>query len=146
MFKTFVKDSYGIRTPDGRGFIKSEEAWHNFKGSGAYDVLFLSFFEDVTVMTEFVNGILPAAMVNDVNKEIAERVETPNGFRAGAETLPKSRRDQLAADTERLRGDADAQNDIPVYQAPAMTASDAAELAELRRRLAGQQDIAPDPQ
>lgn len=93
VLKTFVKDSYGVRTPDGRGFIKSEEAWNNFQGSGAYDVLFLEFFSDTQNATDFVNGIMPQALV-----EQARKSATTNGFRPGAETLPKSRRDALNAE------------------------------------------------
>lgn len=118
VLKTFVKDSYGVRTPDGRGFIKSEEAWNNFQGSGAYDVLFLEFFSDTNNATDFVNGIMPQGLV-----EKAAEAQT-NGFRPGTETLPKSRRDALNAEHV-------------ASTEPVMTASDAEELAALRAMRAG---------
>ena len=92
-FKYFIKASYGVRSPDGRQFVKSEENWAAFQGCGAYDALFLLFFDDADIAAAFINGIMPADLVAE-----AQTVPTTNGFRPGAETLPQSRRDALAAE------------------------------------------------
>lgn len=91
VFNTLLKASYGVRSEDGRSFIKTEEAWQIFKGSSAFDVLFMSFFENGTVAADFMNGIVPAELA-----EQAGSISTQDGFRPGSETLPKSRREALA--------------------------------------------------
>lgn len=57
---SFVKGAYGVRSDDGAEFIKTEIAWDRFRGSGAWDSLFLQMVKDPDFMVNFIRGILPA--------------------------------------------------------------------------------------
>ena len=91
LFKNIVKDSYGIRTQDGKSFIKTEAAYQNFAGTLAYDKFFVELVTQPDIAADFIKGLLPANLV----AASAEAQATP-GFRPGSETLPQSRRDALA--------------------------------------------------
>lgn len=91
--KEVISLSYGIRSADGKSFLKTEEALVNFQGSNAYGELFLEIFGTDGAADAFIKGILPGDLAAKV-----EAQQTTPGFRPGAETLPKSRREQLEAE------------------------------------------------
>jgi len=59
LFKEFVLRAYGIKSEDGKRFIKSEEISRNFSQTDAFNVLFLELLSTTDTMTAFVNGIIP---------------------------------------------------------------------------------------
>lgn len=59
-FEQFVADSYGVRSDDGRRFIKNAQVLEEFRSSGAYDVFFLKLVTDADFGAKFINGLLPA--------------------------------------------------------------------------------------
>lgn len=61
IFKELVLKAYGIKSPDGKRFIKSEEISTEFSQTEAYSQLFMQLATDADVAAEFVNGIVPAA-------------------------------------------------------------------------------------
>lgn len=61
-FRDLIEMSYGVRTPDGRGFKKSKEAFEDFKATPAYDILFMSLARDDNAAAEFINGIIPKSI------------------------------------------------------------------------------------
>lgn len=58
-FKKIIVKSYGIKSPDGKRFIKNEEVLNAFVESEAYSELFVELATNAKVATEFINGILP---------------------------------------------------------------------------------------
>lgn len=64
--------SYGVKTGDGRNFIKSEEVWNDFYYSNAYDALYQELINDGKAAAEFVKEILPKDMKASVAKAISE--------------------------------------------------------------------------
>lgn len=70
-FKEFISMSYGEKSPDGRRFIKSKELSDAFEQTGAYDQLFLELLTDADAGAEFVNGIFP----KDVAEQVAKMSE-----------------------------------------------------------------------
>ena len=58
-FKEFIMKSYGVKSPDGRRFIKSEELFKEFSETEAYSDLFMELASDGAKAAEFVNGIIP---------------------------------------------------------------------------------------
>lgn len=60
MMKEIILRSYGVRTPDGKGFNKDPELVKNFKYTQAFDELYVELSTDANKAAEFVNGILPA--------------------------------------------------------------------------------------
>lgn len=60
IFKDLVLKAYGIKSPDGKRFIKSEELATEFAQTEAYSQLFMELATDADAASKFVNGIVPA--------------------------------------------------------------------------------------
>lgn len=79
LFDDLIYRSYGVKTPDGKRFIKSKEVKDAFVESEAYEVLFEELCTDADKAAEFVNGILPknlsAKAANIDNKPNVEVVK-----------------------------------------------------------------------
>ena len=58
-FETMIQRSYGVKTPDGRGFVKKSEDLEAFMATEAYSELFMELVTNATAAAEFVNGIMP---------------------------------------------------------------------------------------
>lgn len=67
VFEDLIKKSYGVKTPDGRGFVKRKEDLEAFMATEAYSQLFMELATDADAAQKFVNGIIPA----DLSKQIA---------------------------------------------------------------------------
>lgn len=68
-FEWIIGVSYGVRSEDGRRFIKSDELFNEFKQTMAYDQLFTELLTDADEAVKFVNAVLPAEVVNQVAEE-----------------------------------------------------------------------------
>ena len=69
LFKELLEKSYGVKSPDGRKFIKNAEVLDDFKHTEAYSDLFMELATDADKASKFVNGIFPAALQAEVEKE-----------------------------------------------------------------------------
>lgn len=58
-FKTLILRSYGVKSDDGRRFIKSEELSNGFYQTDAYSELLWNLLGDTNKAVEFFNGIVP---------------------------------------------------------------------------------------
>lgn len=58
-FKEIILKAYGRKTPDGRGFEKSEELSRAFSQTEAYSDLFMLLATNAEEAAKFVNGIVP---------------------------------------------------------------------------------------
>lgn len=59
-----VKNAYGVKSEDGRKFLKDPKLSEEFTHSIAYDELIMEFMSDENAGLEFVNKLIPSA-VND---------------------------------------------------------------------------------
>ena len=59
LFKDLVLRAYGVKSDDGKRFIKSEELRTEFSQTEAYTTLFMELATDAKAASDFVNGILP---------------------------------------------------------------------------------------
>ena len=57
-WKSFILGAYGVKSEDGRRFIKSPELAEAFTQTPAYDQLFLELLSDADFAAEFVNGVM----------------------------------------------------------------------------------------
>lgn len=73
-FKKLILKAYGIKSDDGRRFIKSEEISKEFEQTEAYSILYMELATNDTAAADFVNGIIP----KDVAEEIANQVPQLN--------------------------------------------------------------------
>lgn len=59
ILKTIIFKAYGVKSEDGRRFIKSEELSREFSQTEAYPMLFMKLATDDKYTAEFVKGIMP---------------------------------------------------------------------------------------
>lgn len=67
LFKEIVLSSYGEKSADGRKFVKSEEIRKDFESTEAYSELYMELVSDDKKAAEFINGIMPADLMKNVN-------------------------------------------------------------------------------
>ena len=58
-FKTIIAKSYGIKSEDGKRFIKSKEMTEEFMQTEAYSELFMELATNVDAASSFIQGIIP---------------------------------------------------------------------------------------
>lgn len=71
-FKKIILLSYGVKTPDGKRFIKTDEDRIAFEQTAAYQQLFMDLATDDKLAAEFVNGVIPKDLREEVEKAKAE--------------------------------------------------------------------------
>lgn len=68
IFKDLLLKSYGVKSADGRRFIKNAEVLNEFKETEAYSILFMKYATDADAASKFIKGIVPA----DLSQEATE--------------------------------------------------------------------------
>lgn len=80
VFSEIVEASYGIKSDDGKRFMKIDDYGHkyvnDFKATDAYSRLYMELMTDAKAAAAFINGILP--------KEIREELAKQNTISANA--------------------------------------------------------------
>lgn len=66
MFKRIIILSYGEKSPDGKYFNKSEEISKAFQQTEAYSELFVELASNSEAAAEFVRGIIPSDLQNEL--------------------------------------------------------------------------------
>lgn len=74
---SLVEMSYGIKSPDGRRFIKSKETFEEFKQTEAYSNFILELLTSDEAAIDFVKGILPRDLSAEIDKELAKNNGVP---------------------------------------------------------------------
>lgn len=59
LFKKILLKSYGVKSPDGKRFIKNDEIAAEFSQTQAYSDLFMELATDSEEAARFINGIIP---------------------------------------------------------------------------------------
>ena len=75
LMKWIIQKSYGIKSDDGKRFIKNQEVLDSFMQSEAYSELFMELATDADAAAAFVNGILPKGLAEEAKK--LEVVDAP---------------------------------------------------------------------
>ena len=68
LMKEMIQLSYGIKSDDGKRFIKNKEILDEFMQTEAYSELFMELSLNADKAAEFINGILPAGLAEEVKK------------------------------------------------------------------------------
>ena len=71
IFEELVLKAYGVKSADGREFIKNDEVRNKFVQSQAYSELIMKLAMDANAAGKFVNGLMPADLVAQLQKEQA---------------------------------------------------------------------------
>lgn len=69
MWEDLIRRSFGVKTPDGKGFVKRQEDLDAFVATEAYSELFMELSTDTQAATDFINGIFPADLVKQMNEQ-----------------------------------------------------------------------------
>lgn len=68
LMKDIIQKSYGVKSDDGKRFIKNQEILDEFMQSEAYSELFMELATDANAASDFINGILPKGLVEEAKK------------------------------------------------------------------------------
>ena len=74
MFKGLILDSYGEKSADGIQFEKSDSIRKRFEQSEAYSELFMELATNSESAADFVNGIIPKDLRDQVAKEAKDKM------------------------------------------------------------------------
>ena len=69
IFKDLVLKSYGVKSDDGRRFIKNEKLREEFEQTEAYSILYMELSTNADAAAAFVNGIIPADVAKQLPKD-----------------------------------------------------------------------------
>jgi hypothetical protein len=72
LFKDLILKSYGIKSEDGRRFIKNAQITEEFTQTEAFSELFMSLASSEEEATKFIQGILPQGLVGSVDQSVIE--------------------------------------------------------------------------
>lgn len=73
-FKKIILSAYGVKSPDGKRFMKSQEIRDSFEQTEAYSNLFMELITDGEKCKEFLEGVLPE-VPESAKKEAEQKIE-----------------------------------------------------------------------
>ena len=68
VFKDLILKSYGVKSDDGKRFIKNEKIRDEFSQTEAYSIVFMELATDPAAAAKFIEGIIP----KDAAEELAK--------------------------------------------------------------------------
>lgn len=77
LFKRIVLMAYGVRSEDGKRFIKSEQLREEFSQTAAFDALYMELATSDNAAAEFIIGALPKDMQESAQAEISKAPLAP---------------------------------------------------------------------
>ena len=67
-FKDLLLKSVGVKSADGRRFIKNDDVRADFKETEAYSILFMKYATDAEAASKFINGIVPKDLAQEAQQ------------------------------------------------------------------------------
>ncbi|QPL14701.1 hypothetical protein SEA_SCHWARTZ33_56 [Gordonia phage Schwartz33] len=114
LVKKLMRLSYGVRSEDGKRFIKTPAQWDEFTQTAVYDAFLFSLFAEPTKAIAFMTGILPkdlrAAALEAANKDGNDAVRQAAVMAAQAEQSQKA---EAAEAAKAVPPALSAVNDVP---------------------------------
>lgn len=74
LVKDLILRSYGVKSEDGRRFVKTKELSEEFSQTEAFSELFMEVGTDDVAAVAFVKGILPQGLAAEVDKAAVENL------------------------------------------------------------------------
>lgn len=72
VFKELILKTYGVKSDDGKRFIKSKELTDAFEQTEAYSELYMELATNTESAIAFINGVIPKKLAEEVEKAKAE--------------------------------------------------------------------------
>lgn len=79
IFKKVILKAYGIKSEDGKRFIKSEEISRAFTETQAYSDLFMELASDADKASDFINRIMPRDLIEEARKMNMKSIPNTTG-------------------------------------------------------------------
>jgi len=76
-FKRLILASYGVKSEDGKRFIKTDQLREEFTQTAAYDALFMELATDENAATVFISGIMPKDMQPTIDDTPTKTIVIP---------------------------------------------------------------------
>lgn len=74
IFQDIIDMSYGVKSDDGKRFIKNQEVLDAFKQTEAYSELFVELTGNADAAIEFITGIIPAKIAEQLNQDEIKKI------------------------------------------------------------------------
>ena len=71
-FKKLILLAYGVKSDDGKRFIKNDQVREEFSQTEAFSEIYMELLTDSDAATAFVNGIVPAKFAKALEQKAAE--------------------------------------------------------------------------
>lgn len=68
LFKKIVQMAYGVKSADGRRFMKSDEITRDFVETEAYNIIYTELVMDASKAADFIKGIMPKKIQEKANE------------------------------------------------------------------------------
>lgn len=78
IFKEIIIASYGVKSDDGKRFIKDPETAKYLTQSNAYSELYVSLLSNVDEAIAFITGILPAKISKQIDQKQLDEIKNGN--------------------------------------------------------------------
>lgn len=78
LFEDLICAAYGVKSDDGKHFLKRPEDLELFKSTQAYSDLYVELATDADKASKFVNGITPKAKTQPQDHKVSENVTPIN--------------------------------------------------------------------
>jgi len=75
IFQDIIDMSYGVKSDDGKRFIKNQEVLDAFKQTEAYSELFVELTSNADAAIEFITGIIPAKIAEQINQDEIKKIK-----------------------------------------------------------------------
>ena len=78
IFKDLLLSSYGVKSLDGRRFIKNEQLREEFSQTEAYSEMFMELATNAEAASEFINKIIPTDMqeqLKNMPEDVKKQIE-----------------------------------------------------------------------
>lgn len=88
LVKRIAAFAFGYRSEDGERFVK-DGAWEDFRQTAAYDAFVWGLFENPVEAVNFLVGVMPVDMQNDLEKQANELMKQAGLDPTPATSIPK---------------------------------------------------------
>lgn len=83
LFRKFILEAYGVKGPDGRGFIKEDpidghKLANDFKQTEVFNQYYMKLISDPDEAIRFFNGVFPEKLIKQTNAFVKENGWTDN--------------------------------------------------------------------
>lgn len=70
--KTLILNAYGVKSEDGKRFVKNDKIREEFTQTPSYDVLFMDLATNEEAGLNFIKGLMPKDLLPEVEKALTQ--------------------------------------------------------------------------